>query len=168
MSDGQPPKKDPADAGSGTAWKGESTLKDFANLGPNERVEHALTTGAWTLMRKLAPDEVPEPVSLVMAGSLAKLAVPDVLSLVHAIGVEGELVFTFPDATKKLFLRGGSVVFASSTQLDDRMGEILLAKGHIDRKTFDAASVECMRDRKKFGRVLVEKEFSRRTISTAR
>lgn len=149
--------RDPNAPEPGVAWPGETTLRDLAGLAPDERVELTLSAGPWTVLRKLGPDEVPQFSSLVLAGTLQRLAVPDVLSLVNAMGLEGELVFTFGDAVKRVHVRGGNVVFASSSLVDDRLGEILLARGSIDRATFDDASAECVRDRKKFGRVLVDR-----------
>lgn len=163
---GAPPAPDetaPAAAASGTtsgtAWSGESTLRDFALLAPGERVEVALTAGPWTVLRKLKTDEAPEAAEVVMAGDLRRLAVPDVLSLVHSTGLEGELTFVFDDATKRIAVRGGNVVFASSTLTDDRLGELLLAKGRITREVFDDASQECTRDRRKLGRVLLDRNI---------
>lgn len=149
--------RDPNAPEPGVAWPGETTLRDLAGLEPGERVELTLSAGPWTILRKLGADEVPQFSSLVLAGSMQRLAVPDVLSLVNAMGLEGELVFTFSDAVKRVHLRGGNVVFASSSLVDDRLAEILLARGSIDRATFDDASEECIRDRKKFGRVLVDR-----------
>lgn len=141
----------------GTAWPGETTLRDFAGLGEGERVALAVAAGSWTLLRKIGGNENPPPAGAVFAGSLLRVPVPDVLSLANAMGLEGELTFSLRDATKRVHLRGGSIVFASSSLVDDRLGEQLLAQGRISRRSFDDASDECIREKKKFGKVLVER-----------
>ena len=133
-----------------------TSVREATGFAEDDRVALALRAGPFAVLRRLGPQEAPEPVGLLVAGSLARTPVPDVLSLVHSIAQEGELVFSLPDATKRLFLRNGNIVFASSTLLDDRLGEMLLSRGRLDRKTFDDASAQTS-PAKKFGRVLVER-----------
>ena len=59
----------------GTAWTGESTLKDFASLAEAERIGLSLTAGPWTVIRRLAPEENPESASIFFGGSIDDLAV---------------------------------------------------------------------------------------------
>lgn len=144
-------------SGVGTAFPGETTLADVAGLAPGERAELTMKAADYAVLKKLGADEQPEGASVVIAGYLSRLPVPDVLSLVHSTGLEGEITFELKDATKKVYLRGGIIVFATSTLADDRLGEMLLAKGRIDRRTFETASHECVTTHKKLGRILVDR-----------
>jgi hypothetical protein len=146
-----------ANAAAATAWSGESTVRDFASLAGGERLSVALAAGPWIVARRLAPDEAPPLSAVVFAGTLSRMAVPDILSIAHAAGIEGELTFVLPDATKRVFMHGGSIVFATSTLVDDRLGEHLLSRGRLPRREFEAASHECTSSGKKLGRVLVER-----------
>lgn len=137
-------------------WSAGTPLREATGFADEDRVSLGLRAGPWAVLRRLGERDSPDPIGLLVAGSLRKTPVPDVLSLVHSIAQEGELVFSFADATKRLYLRNGNIVFASSTLLDDRLGEMLLSRGRLDRQTFEAASA-AITGGKKFGRVLVEK-----------
>lgn len=132
------------------------SIREATGFAEEDRVALGLRAGPWALLKRLTPPDTGEAIGLVVAGTIARTPIPDVLSLVHSIGQEGELVFSFPDATKRLYLRNGNIVFASSTLLDDRLGEMLMAKGRLDRQTFADASKETSAS-KKFGRVLIER-----------
>ena len=137
-------------------WSAGTPLREATGFTDEDRVTLGLRAGPWAVLRRLGERDVPESIGLLVAGSLKRTPVPDVLSLVHSIAQEGELVFSFADATKRLYLRNGNIVFASSTLLDDRLGEMLLSRGRLDRKTFEMASA-AITEGKKFGRVLIEK-----------
>lgn len=149
------PKSPPQPPASAT-WTATQSIREATGFADDDRVALGLRAGPWALLKRLTPQDPAEPVGLVVAGTISRTPVPDVLSLVHSIGQEGELVFSFPDATKRLYLRSGNIVFASSTLLDDRLGEMLMSKGRLDRGTFDSASKETSSS-KKFGRVLIER-----------
>lgn len=137
-------------------WSAGTPLREATGFTDEDRIALGLRAGPWAVLRRLGERDTPDPIGLLVAGSLKKTPVPDVLSLVHSIAQEGELVFSFSDATKRLYLRGGNIVFASSTLVDDRLGEMLLARGRLDRKTFEEASALTVAG-KKFGRILVER-----------
>ena len=139
-----------------TTWSAGTPIREATGFSDEDRIALGLRAGPWALLKRVMPSDSGDSVGLVVAGTLGRIPVPDVLSLVHSIGQEGELVFSLPDATKRLFLRNGNIVFASSTLLDDRLGEMLLAQGRLDRTTFKSASDETS-PAKKFGRVLIER-----------
>lgn len=137
-------------------WSAGTPLREATGFNDEDRIALGLRAGPWAVLRRLSERDTADPIGLLVAGSLARTPVPDVLSLVHSIGQEGELVFSLPDATKRLYIRSGNIVFASSTLLDDRLGEMLLARGRLDRTTFEEASAQTAAGRK-FGRILVER-----------
>jgi tetratricopeptide (TPR) repeat protein len=68
----------------------------------------------------------------------------------------GTLTVSTPSAIKKIYLKLGDVIFASSTYEDDRLGEMLLKAGKISVEQYDE-SVEILKSTgKKQGAILVE------------
>ncbi len=68
----------------------------------------------------------------------------------------GTLTVSTPSAIKKIYLKMGDVIFASSTYEDDRLGEMLLKAGKITIEQYDE-SVEILKATgKKQGAILVE------------
>jgi len=68
----------------------------------------------------------------------------------------GTLTVSTPSAIKKIYLKMGDVIFASSTFEDDRLGEMLLKAGKITVEQYDE-SVEILKSTgKKQGAILVE------------
>ena len=68
----------------------------------------------------------------------------------------GTLTVSTPSAIKKIYLKMGDVIFASSTYEDDRLGEMLLKAGKITVEQYDE-SVEILKATgKKQGAIFVE------------
>ena len=134
-----------------------ATAADALGLKPGDRFEVAMDAGPWVLVRRLPEGVEPEEARMVIAGTLATTSVAEALQLAQSSGQEGELAFAFHDAVKKILFRRGDVVYATSTLGDDRLGAYLVAQGRIDKRTFGEVQLLCDKEKKKFGRVLVEK-----------
>ncbi len=68
----------------------------------------------------------------------------------------GTLSITTPAFTKKIYVRAGDAIFASSTYTDDRLGEMLLKTGRITVEQYDK-SVEVLKSSsKRLGAILVD------------
>lgn len=90
-------------------------------------------------------------------GSLADMPVPVVLKKIYDYRVPGVLTFQHGPAIKKIYVKDGRIIFASSNQKDDRLGEFLLRRGVIDEAIFQEASRRLrMNPDKRLGRILVE------------
>ncbi|GBC84067.1 hypothetical protein HRbin11_00488 [bacterium HR11] len=90
-------------------------------------------------------------------GSLTDMPVPVVLKKIYDYRVPGVLTFQREAAIKKIYVKDGRIIFASSNQKDDRLGEFLLRRGVIDEATFQEASRRLrMNPDKRLGRILVE------------
>lgn len=90
-------------------------------------------------------------------GSLADMPVPVVFKKIYDYRVPGVLTFQREAAVKKVYVKDGRIVFASSNQKDDRLGEFLLRRGTIDEATFQEASRRLrLSPEKRLGRILVE------------
>jgi hypothetical protein len=95
---------------------------------------------------------------LVLIADVRAFPIADVLHLIHASAQSGFLFFENASHEKAVYLHRGEVVFATSNQVVDRLGECLLRNGVI--------SLEQHREAKRayspsghFGKILVERGF---------
>ncbi len=119
----------------------------------------ALATGPRTvLLERLDGDggAVPWDRDLVLCADVRAFSLADVLQLVHASGKSGFLLFEHADCAKCVYLHAGEVVFASSNQRIDRLGESLVRASVISADDFTSASA-AYRPPGQFGRFLVER-----------
>lgn len=86
------------------------------------------------------------------------LPLSEILGALHAAGRSGWLLFRYRDHAKSVFLHRGEVVFASSNQRVDRLGECLLRAGILSLEQLREAE-RCFAPPQRFGRVLVERGF---------
>jgi hypothetical protein len=134
-----------------------ASAAEALGLKAGDRFQVAMNAGPWVVVRRLPEGVEPENAKLVIAGSLVDLSVPEALQLAQSSNKDGELAFTLHDGVKKILFRRGDIVYATSTLGDDRLGAFLVGKGRIDKRTFGEVQLLCDREKKKFGRVLVEK-----------
>ncbi len=88
-------------------------------------------------------------------GSLEELGLPDLLASICARQDTGVLSLTRHGLTKSIYIQEGRIVFATSNDPDDRLGELLLCKGMLHIRDFEDASAR-ISQRKRLGAVLVE------------
>ena len=88
-------------------------------------------------------------------GSLDEGDVPAILRALVRADKTGPLRFTRGRITKTVYLEGGRLIFATSTDPDDRLGEMLLRKGLITYRNLEE-SVQAIRAGKRQGSILVE------------
>jgi hypothetical protein len=88
-------------------------------------------------------------------GSLDEVDVPAILRSLVRASKTGPLRFTRGRITRTVYLEGGRLIFATSTDPDDRLGEMLLRKGLITYRNL-AESVQAIRAGKRQGTILVE------------
>jgi hypothetical protein len=134
--------------------------REWLGLGPNDSVR-PLSTGKRTIVLERFDDEaaaLPWDRDLVLIADVRAFSIADVLHLIHASGQSGFLFFEHDSHEKAVYLHRGEVVFASSNQVVDRLGESLLRNGAI--------TLEQHREAKRvysppghFGKILVERGF---------
>lgn len=91
----------------------------------------------------------------VLRGSLDQTDLPDLLrSLLHDKET-GELNISFLESRKSLFFRDGEIIFASSNNPDDRLGEYLVRRGKISVSQY-LESAKLIRPGKRQGAILYE------------
>jgi Domain of unknown function (DUF4388) len=82
----------------------------------------------------------PEDEGLTLRGTIEESSVPELLRSVLSSGETGVLHFKNGDVKKSVFLHTGRVVYASSSNPDERMGEDLLLRGKITVRQYLEAS----------------------------
>lgn len=76
-------------------------------------------------------------------GDLASTTIPEILQTVHHYRVPGVLSAVRNAIEKKIFIWNGDVIFATSGDREDSLGDYLLLKGRITQEQFDK-SVEIL------------------------
>jgi hypothetical protein len=68
---------------------------------------------------------------LTIRGSLEESALPELLRSVYKSRESGVLTCFIEDYRKSIYIHDGQIIFASSTNFDDRLGESLIRYGKI-------------------------------------
>lgn len=96
----------------------------------------------------------------VFHGDLAETPLPEMLATIHRHGVPGVMEFSREDVTKRIFFVDGDVIFATSSDRNESLGDNLLAQGRITQDEYDASSAEMVRSPgTRHGSVLVQMGF---------
>ena len=92
---------------------------------------------------------------LVIRGQIETTSVPELLRSLLSSAETGVLTVRNGEAVKSIFLLSGRVAYASSNNVDERMGEVLLVRGKITVRQFVEASKR-IRPGLRLGSILVE------------
>ncbi len=101
------------------------------------------------------PSPIPWDRDLVLTADVRAFALADLLKLIHSSRKSGYLLFNHEDHEKSVFIHRGEVVFATSNQRVDRLGECLLREERISTEQHAEAERRFTREGR-FGKVLVE------------
>lgn len=133
-------------------------LRDQLGLDENESLRLLRAEDRTILVERVRETSgfaVPWDRDLVLSANVRAFPLADILSMLHRSGKSGFLLFGSADHEKSVFLHRGEVVFASSNQGVDRLGECMFRSG--------ALTLEQLRDAEKrwnpnarLGKVLVE------------
>ncbi|MCI0412432.1 DUF4388 domain-containing protein [bacterium] len=88
-------------------------------------------------------------------GDLSEISLPDILEFVRSSRKTGILTFRQDRIRKSLHIKEGNVIFASSNLPEERLGDLLLSWGMIDKEHFQQ-SAALLTLKKRQGRILVE------------
>lgn len=97
-----------------------------------------------------------QPPTLQYRGDLARTPLPEVLAIIHRYRVPGVIECTRGVETKNVFIDDGNIIFATSSNLADALGQRLLQKGLITREVLDESVRRLQSEGKRQGTVLVE------------
>ncbi len=99
---------------------------------------------------------IPWDRDLVLTVEVRAFPLADILNVIHGSGKSGFLYFRNDETLKSVYLHRGEVVFATSNQVVDRLGESLLRSGLITLEQLrDAEKV--FQPPQRFGKVLVQR-----------
>jgi len=99
----------------------------------------------------------PEDEGLTLRGTIEETSVPELLRSVLSSGETGVLHFKNGEVKKSFYLHTGRVVYAKSSNPDERLGEDLLLRGKITIRQYLEAS-RLIRPGRRLGAILVELE----------
>lgn len=121
-----------------------------------------LATGSKTVLlervQAAGSEALPWDRDLVLTADVRSFALADLLHLLHASNKSGFLFFEHGEHAKAVYLHRGEVVFASSNQNFDRLGECLQRAGAISPEQFEQAR-SLYQPSSQFGKILVERGY---------
>ncbi len=91
-----------------------------------------------------------------MEGLTRDYALADILKGLQRSIRTGVLTIVSGDIEKKVYIRNGDMIFSASNQDEDRLGDILLREGKINRDQFDQSVTEMKRTGRRQGMALVK------------
>lgn len=90
-----------------------------------------------------------------LEGRLEDRGLPVILETLRGQKKTGVLILKRDSAEKRLYFKGGNLIFASSSLAEERLGDILLREGKISQEQYDS-SAELIKKGMRQGRALVE------------
>ncbi len=128
-------------------------------LGPDDEVRVLDAAGSTILLERTgsaSPIAIPWDRDLVLTAEVRAFPLADLLNVIHGSGKSGFLYFRRDEVDKSVYLHRGEVVFATSNQVVDRLGESLLRSRLITLEQLrDAEKV--FQPPQRFGKVLVQR-----------
>jgi len=101
------------------------------------------------------PGRDPADRELTLRGTIEETSVPELMRSVLGSGETGVLTFHRRGVTKNIYLHMGRIVYARSSDPDERLGEDLLLRGKITVRQYLEASKQ-IRPGRRLGTILVE------------
>jgi hypothetical protein len=96
----------------------------------------------------------------VFRGDLESDSLPEILATIHRHGVPGVLECTSGDVAKSVFFATGDIIFATSTDREESLGESLIREGLITEDELRLSSDELRRTPgRRHGTVMVQMGF---------
>jgi len=92
---------------------------------------------------------------LTIRGDIETSSVPELLRSLLGSGETGVLTVRNGDATKTISIHDGRIVFATSNDVDERLGELLLVEGKLTVRQYLEAS-KLIRPETRLGAILIE------------
>ncbi len=98
----------------------------------------------------------PEPASPLYQTDIAQTPLPEVLVKIHKYRAPGRLDCRRGDETKRIYLERGDIIFATTNQIVESLGDMLLGARHINQEQYDESLRRVRQTGKRHGTVLVE------------
>jgi len=99
--------------------------------------------------------------ALPLSGNIQDVPLPAILQELQQANATGTLFVRCGSVEKSIQVKDGQIIFATSTDGQDRLGEMLVRAGMLSRERLEAALQEWRKNAgiKKIGAILVEKGF---------
>ncbi len=99
--------------------------------------------------------------ALTLSGTLSETPLTDVISILRLRKATGTLTCTSAAVEKCLYVRGGEIIFATSKDERDRLGEIMVKEGKLSRAQLERALQIHQKSAgvKKIGSIFVESGY---------
>jgi hypothetical protein len=99
--------------------------------------------------------------SFLLSGNTRTVTLPVVLQILQHASVSGTLTVRREGVEKCVHIKSGQIIFATSNDGNDRLGEILVRTGFLTRENLEAALKLYQKNAglKKIGAILVENGF---------
>jgi len=91
-------------------------------------------------------------------GSITRFPLADIFSMITMTQKTGALVITSSNISKTIFFQNGDIVFASSTDEEEKIGKILYKLGFITMENLESAEKE-ISEGMRFGSILLKKNL---------
>lgn len=105
----------------------------------------------------MLPNEASHPAAVpLFTGDLAQTPLPEILVKIHRYRVPGAIECRSGDVAKQIYVDGGQIIFASSNQTEDSLGDKLLREGKITREQYDRSVQLLLASGKRQGVILAE------------
>jgi hypothetical protein len=98
----------------------------------------------------------PEPASPLYQTDIAQTPLPEVLIKIHKYRAPGRLDCRRGEEVKRIYLERGDIIFATTNQIAESLGDVLLNGGHITRDQYDESLRRVRATGKRHGTVMVE------------
>jgi len=137
----------------------DEETREQLGLEPEEAVRLIQSDGRTLVIERIGDSSesaVPWDRDLVLSANVQAFPMADVLSMLHRAGKSGFLLFGSADHEKSVYLHRGEVVFATSNQQVDRLGECLFRGGVITLVQLREAAKRWT-PHARLGKVLVER-----------
>lgn len=90
-------------------------------------------------------------------GNLAKTGLPEVLFTIDRFQVPGVIEARQGNTAKRVYIREGCVIHATSNDLDDSLGSYLFQQGKLSESVYQATMRDRPKQNKRLGELLVER-----------
>jgi hypothetical protein len=104
----------------------------------------------------MSPADRSTAAPLLFQSDLAQTSLPEILFTVHRHRVPGVIECRRGDEVKRIYVERGNVIFATTTNLSESLGDMLLAEGRITREQYEGSIARLRETGKRHGVTLVE------------
>ncbi len=92
----------------------------------------------------------------IFKGNINQITLPEALKKIERYRVPGVLIAKKNLVEKKIYLKNGKIIFASSNHPNDRLGEFLLANNRITIEQYNLSAEKLKEGGKRQGRIFID------------